>query len=111
MLKTDGLVEVLREALVSPEIEVAFVFGSVAAGTENADSDVDLIVIGSLSLRQLSKLLSGVATRVGREINPHIFTKEEFTRRKKANEHFISSVLATPRLFVIGNEDELAAMG
>jgi predicted nucleotidyltransferase len=111
VLKTNGLVEVLREALVSTDIKLAFVFGSVAAGAENAESDIDLIVIGSLSLRQLSKLLSGVAARVGREINPHVFTAEELTRRKKARDHFINTVLAAPKLYVIGNEDELTAMG
>jgi predicted nucleotidyltransferase len=110
-LKTSGLVETLREALASPDIKLAFVFGSVAAGAENAESDIDLIVIGSLSLRQLSRLLSGVATRVGREINPHVFAVEEFTRRMKARDHFISTVLAAPKLFVIGNEDELTTMG
>jgi len=111
VLKTSGLVEALREALASVDIKLAFVFGSVAAGAESAESDIDLIVIGSLSLRQLSRLLSGVAARVGREINPHVFTVEEFTRRMKARDHFISTVRAAPKLFVIGNEDELTTMG
>jgi predicted nucleotidyltransferase len=111
VLKTSGLGEVLREALVSPDIKLAFVFGSLAAGTESAESDIDLIVIGTISLRQLVKLLSGVAARLGREINPHVFTVEEFTRRKKAHDHFISTILAAPKLFVIGGEHELKAMG
>ncbi|MBS1810829.1 MAG: nucleotidyltransferase domain-containing protein [Acidobacteria bacterium] len=111
VLKTDGLVEALRTALEPADIPLAFVFGSVAAGTEQAESDVDLIVIGTVSLRQLGKLLSGVTAQVGREINPHIFTLEEFTRRKKARDHFISTVLAAPKLFVKGNEDELVTMG
>lgn len=111
VLKTGGLAEALREALASPDIKLAFVFGSVAAGAETADSDIDLIVIGSLSLRQLSRLLSGVAARVGREINPHVFTAEEFTRRMRALDHFITTVLAAPKLVVIGNEDELTTMG
>ncbi len=111
VLKTAGLVEVLREALASSDIRVAFVFGSVAAGTEKAESDIDLMVIGSLSLRQLSRLLSGVGAQVGREINPHVFTPEEFAQRKQAGDHFISTVLASPKLFVIGGKRELAAMG
>lgn len=110
VMKTDGLVEVLRAALMSPEIKLAFIFGSVAAGVEKAESDIDLLVIGTLGLRQLSKLLSGVATRVGREINPHVYTAEELTRRKKAGDHFLGRVLAAPKLFVIGNEYELTAM-
>ena len=111
VLKTDGLVEVLRAALASPDIQLAFVFGSLAAGTAQAESDIDLMVIGSLSLRQLGKLLSGVATRVGREINPHVLTSEEFMRRQQARDHFLSTVLAAPKLFVTGGEDELTTMG
>jgi predicted nucleotidyltransferase len=111
VLKTDGLGEVLRAALDSPDVQFAFVFGSVAAGTETAESDVDLMVIGSVSLRQLSKLLSGVATRIGREINPHVLTAEEFMRRRKARDHFISTVLTGPKLFVKGGEDELTGLG
>jgi DNA-binding transcriptional ArsR family regulator len=111
VLKTDGLVEVLRTPLASPDIQFAFVFGSVAAGTENAESDVDLMVIGTVSLRQLSKRLSGLAPRIGREINPHVLTTEEFMRRRKARDHFISTVLNAPKLFVIGNDDELTRLG
>ena len=83
VLKTDGLVEVLRTALVSPDIQLAFVFGSMADGTAQAESDIDLMVIGNLSLRQLGKLLSGIATRVGRKMNPHVLTREEFVRRNR----------------------------
>jgi len=109
--KTSGLTDVLREALGEAEIQIAFVFGSVASGAEKATSDVDLMVIGAISLRQLSKRLSGVATKLGREINPHALTPAEFARRIKEREHFITSVLETPRLFVIGSEDELRRLG
>jgi len=109
--KTSGLTDVLREALGEAEIQIAFVFGSVASGAERATSDVDLMVIGAISLRQLSKRLSGLATKLGREINPHALTPAEFARRTKEREHFINSVLETPRLFVIGSEDELRRLG
>jgi DNA-binding transcriptional ArsR family regulator len=109
--KTSGLTDVLREALGEAEIQIAFVFGSVACGAEKATSEVDLMVIGAISLRQLSKRLSGLATKLGREINPHALTPAEFARRVKGREHFITSVLETPRLFVIGSEDELSRLG
>ena len=111
VLKTSGLADVLREALDSRGITLAFIFGSLANGTDKAQSDIDLMVLGKASLRQLGKLLSGVATRLGREINPHVMTPEEFAQRIKTRDHFLTSVLSTPRLFVIGNEDELEAMG
>ena len=107
VLKTTGLVEVLRNALAHDDIRVAFVFGSVSRSTEKAHSDVDLMVIGSIGLRQLTKLLSGVSRQVGRELNPHIMTITEFKRRRKTRDHFLTTVLAAPRLFVIGDEHEL----
>jgi predicted nucleotidyltransferase len=111
VLKTSGLADVLSEALGKADIDVAFVFGSVASGNTTAASDIDLLVIGTLTLRQLGKRLSGIATKLGREINPHVLTPEEFARRKKERDHFITSVLDTPRLFVIGSEDELTKLG
>jgi predicted nucleotidyltransferase/DNA-binding HxlR family transcriptional regulator len=111
VLKTDGLVGVLQPALNTPDVSIAFVFGSVARGNTGAASDVDLMVIGSLGLRKLTTLLSGLADRLGREINPHVLTQEEFTERKEQRDHFVTSVLNSPRLFVKGTEHELAAMG
>ena len=57
------------------------------------------------------KLLGGVADKVGREINPKVFTPQEFRRRKRADDPFLSRVLAAPRIFVIGNEHELGNLG
>jgi len=111
VLKTSGLADVLREALVHPGIRLAFVFGSIAQSNGKAGSDVDLMVIGTISLRQLGKLLSGVATKLGREVNPHILSPEEFAKRRKIREHFITTVLSEPRLFLIGSDDELKTMG
>lgn len=111
VLKTNGLAGVLGKALADPEVQLAFVFGSIARGETRAESDVDLMVIGPIGLRRLSKLLSGVAETVGREINPHILTPDEFLKRKRNKDHLVTSVLAAPMLFVKGNEHELAAMG
>lgn len=111
VLKTSGLTDVLRGALEHPGIRLAFVFGSIARHEDQAHSDVDLLVIGNITLRQLTKLLSGMAARIGREINPHVMTTTEFTRRKQERDHFLSTVLAAPKLFVIGTDHELETMG
>jgi DNA-binding transcriptional ArsR family regulator len=111
VIKTSGLADVLREALTHPGVRLAFVFGSMASHNGKVSSDVDLMVIGTISFRQLGKLMSGVAMKLGREINPHVLTPEELMKRKRTREHFITTVLSEPRLFVIGNEDELKAMG
>lgn len=111
VLKTDGLAGVLQPALAGTEVRLAFVFGSVARGDTGAASDVDLMVIGTVGLRRLATLLSGVADRLGRELNPHVLSLEEFAERKQQHDHFLTSVLNSPKLFVKGTEHELAAMG
>ena len=111
VIKTAGLVGVLQGPLDVPGIDLAFVFGSLAAGNARSTSDVDLMIIGTAGLRRVAQLLSGLSDRLGREINPHVLTTQEFLRRKRAADHFVSSVLASPRLFVIGSEHELAKLG
>ena len=111
VLKTAGLVEVLQRVLNRGGIKAAFFFGSVASGQERAASDVDLMVIGDVGLRTLTEWLTSVSQEIGREINPHIMKPEEFRRRQQEQDHFLSQVLASPKLFIIGREDDLAAMG
>jgi predicted nucleotidyltransferase len=111
VIKTSGLAGILENALQDKAVILAFVFGSLARGETRAESDVDLMIIGSVSLRRVTALLSGVAETVGREINPHVLTTEEFCERRKSRDHFIASVLSSPRLFVKGNEHELEAVG
>lgn len=110
VLKTTGLVDVLRKALESADIAVAFVFGSVAAGKEAAHSDVDFMVIGNIGLRTLSSRLSEISSQVGREINPHVMTEVEYRQRLKAKDHFVTHVLSGPKLFVRGNANDYEAM-
>ena len=111
VLKTSGLADVLKSALRDQRIHIAFVFGSIASGEEKAGSDVDLMVIGNLGLRDLSRLLSDVADRVGREINPHVLHDNEFRRRIQVSEHFVSTIMREPKIFIIGSKHELEAMG
>jgi predicted nucleotidyltransferase len=111
VLKTSGLVDVLKPALRDKRIRAAFVFGSLARGEEKAGSDVDLMVVGDLGLRDLSGLLSGIEERIGREINPHVLHEDEFRRRVRVKEHFVTSVMESPKIFIRGSTDELDAMG
>lgn len=111
VLKTVGLGDALGQALKRDGIRCAFVFGSVAAGTHGAESDIDLMVIGTVSLRQLSGMLSGLGERLGREINPHVMTQLEWARRLKERDHFVTSAKNGDKLFLVGDADELEAMG
>jgi DNA-binding transcriptional ArsR family regulator len=108
VLKTSGLIDILRTALVEKQgIRLAFVFGSLASGGEKPATGIDLMIIGSVSSRQLSRWLSGAAAQVGRDVNPHVFTPREFSRRRQAGDRFVTSVLGAPKLFVIGTERSL----
>jgi predicted nucleotidyltransferase len=111
VLKTAGLVEIFKSVLDREGVKAAFIFGSLASNREKAASDVDLMVIGAVGLRTLSSWLSGVSEQVGREVNPHTMTVEEFRRRQEKGDNFLSNVLESPKLFILGNENDLAAMG
>jgi predicted nucleotidyltransferase/DNA-binding HxlR family transcriptional regulator len=111
VLKTVGLADVLADALTDQGIRCALVFGSVAAGTAGAESDIDLLVVGDIGLRKLSELLAGVGDRLGRQINPHVLSPAEFAKRARAKEHFVSAVIRSQKVFVKGSEHELSAMG
>lgn len=110
VLKTSGLRDVLVEALQGVKgIEVAFVFGSLAAGSGRAGSDVDLMVLGSAGLRALAPRLRAASDQLGREINPVTMTTEEFARQRRTSA-FLADVLAKEKLFVKAGPDELARL-
>jgi uncharacterized protein len=114
VLKTCGLADMLGAALKKEKgkgVYCAFVFGSIAQGTATPQSDVDLMVIGDIGLRKLAGLLAGVGNQLGREINPHVLGAGEFSKRLKTREHFVASVMASPRIWIMGSEDDLKAMG
>jgi hypothetical protein len=71
---------------------------------------VDLVVIGNLGLRKLTKILSGLPEQIGREINPHVLSVEEFRKRKSNKDHFITQVIKAPKLLITGNKDEFKTM-
>jgi uncharacterized protein len=111
VLKSAGLADILRSALSDASIDFAFVFGSIAGGVEEAESDVDLFVIGDIGLRALVKLLKEPGAMIGREINAHVMTEKEFIARRKHKDHFVTQVLASPKLMIKGNADELEGLG
>ena len=110
VLKTSGMVDILRDALDKKDVRIAFVFGSVASSQEGATSDVDLMVFGAVGLRTLSGWLSGVSKQIGRDINPHVINENEFRRRRRSHDHFLTRVLDSEKLFIKGSEHDLEAM-
>ena len=107
--KTSGLVDVLVKALggVEKNIALAFVFGSVARSEQQSNSDVDVMLVGSLGFADAVQVLHPVQAILQREINPVVYSLEEFRRRAASDDSFIRKVLVKPKLFVVGNENEL----
>ena len=112
MTKTLGLVDVLRDTLAPFEktIKVAFVYGSIARGEELSESDVDLMVVGSAKLVDLSPPLAKAEERLASQVNATLFSSEEFARKLRQGHHFLKSVMQTERLFVVGSPDDLAGI-
>jgi uncharacterized protein len=110
VLKTSGLADILRESLSTGQIDYAFVFGSIAAGGRTPNDGIELCVLGDISLRALGKMLQCPATELGRDITPHIMTVQECVQRKENNDDFVVEVLNSPKLMVIGEEEELAML-
>ncbi len=109
IIKTVGLGDALRQALDVGEdkIRIAFIFGSLARGEDTGLSDIDLIVIGAISGRELASLLSSARKTIGREINQLSLTEDEFKKRLAEKDHFLSDMIRQPKLFLIGDEDVL----
>jgi predicted nucleotidyltransferase len=113
VLKTFGVADVLR-AVLQPlwtHIDVAFVYGSLARGTEHGASDIDLMIIGTLaSHAQVLETLAPVQSQLGRVVNPTLYSPVEFVERIRDGKSFVMRVLEHPKIFVKGSEDDLARL-
>lgn len=106
-LKSMGIAEVLRENLKEKKIKFAFIYGSYAKGEECLLSDIDLMVIGNISSKELSNILSKPKRELMREINYVAFSLDEFINKAIQKDHFINSVLKDKKIYIIGSKDEL----
>ena len=112
--KTAGAAEVLRTALaallVGDQIAVAFIYGSVARGEQAAMSDVDLMIVGDVALASVIPSVRTAEARLGREVNPSVFPASEYRKNLKRGASFLTRVMAGPKLFIKGDDRELARL-
>ena len=112
---------IIRQALepLAAQIALAFVFGSVARNQQGPDSDVDLFVLGHVSLRELSHPLREVENSLGRRINPVIYSRESFREKTQAGDPFLLDITRRQKIPIVGPgttptvqevNDELRAM-
>ncbi len=109
-LKHTGIAEALKKDFAhNNRIKTVFIYGSYAKGKETAASDVDLFIIGTITSREISSILSKPKQQLGREINYTVMPDTEFRNKIKANDHFLTSLMSEKKIFIIGNQDELKA--
>ena len=109
LAKTVGLLDILRESLgpFARGIQIAFVYGSIARQEERSTSDVDLIVVGDVTFADLSPNLKKAEGRLGRPVNATLLSPHEFAEKMARKNHFLCSVVAKDKIFVIGTAHEL----
>jgi predicted nucleotidyltransferase/DNA-binding HxlR family transcriptional regulator len=110
--KTAGVADVLRDALapLADKVTFAFVYGSIAAGTQRPGSDVDLMVLGRASFADLARALASAQAALRREVNPTVTTPREFKQKLIAGDGFARSVLKGPKLWLMGDESDFAEL-
>ncbi len=112
MLKTSGVADVLRSALrpSAEKIKSAFIFGSIANRTETRASDIDVMIIGDADYDEVSACLNQAQDKLSREINSVVYPVSEFQQKVRANQHFMKSVLEDEKIYLIGDDNELARL-
>ena len=106
--KTVGLEEPLRVAVDSlpGTIHLALIYGSVAKRTDTSASDVDLLIVADeLTLEGVYAALSTAEQVLDRKVNPTLYTREEFNRRRARGNSFLMRVLDGPVIIRSGSID------
>ena len=110
VIKTFGVSDVLRELLapLAKKIRTAFIYGSVAKGSDTAKSDIDLMIVSdNVTYADLFADIGGVESRLGRKVNPTVYTPAELRKLLAGGNAFATRVLAQPKVFILGSEDAL----
>jgi len=101
-----GVTGMIRTALL-PEtnsIRCAFIFGSYAAGSTTPESDIDLMIIGDITLRKIVSTLK--PAQISREINPIVLSEREFRLKIGSHDHFFTSLIDSPKVYLIGDDND-----
>ena len=111
--KTVGIFQSLGSALapLANRVFLAFVYGSMARGDEKAGSDVDLMIVGDVTLDEVLMQLAPVERTIARPVNPTVYSTDEFKSRLRDGNHFLRSVLRGEKVVIVGGPDELGEMG
>lgn len=112
VLKTMGLADVLRVALapLGNQVELAFVYGSVARQQDTAHSDIDVMIVSAeLGYADVFGALESASATLGRQVNPTLYTPAELAKRISQDNAFVTRVLQQPKIWLIGTEKDIHA--
>lgn len=111
LFKSVGIAEALEKDLKKRnDIKIAFIYGSYATGQESLLSDIDLMVIGNITSKELSTVLSKPKKELSREINYAVFSQQELREKIRNKDHFLNGVLKDKKIFIVGDENELKSI-
>lgn len=111
IFKTVGLGDELRKSFVRIEdVRSAFIYGSVAKNMEDARSDIDVMIIGNVSVDAVHKAITKAEAHIGREINYSMFSPGDWRKQLKDQKAFVSNVARDQKIFLIGSADDLIKM-
>lgn len=107
-IKTVGVADYLKEALkpLHSRITTAYIYGSFARGTQKSGSDIDLMIVGRVSFREVIEALADAQTAISREINPTVYDTDDYCAKLRAKDHFLTSLTKEPKVWLIGADDE-----
>lgn len=106
--KTSGLGgEILKRRMKLGKIKYAMLSGRFARGKTRGANDVDLLMVGSVVLPELSQIIKSEESRRETEISFTVMSEEEFVFRRSRNDPFLKSILLGSRIMIIGDEEEL----
>ena len=110
VLKTFGIGDLLRQALagLAAQIKVAFIYGSIAKGTDTAGSDIDIMIIADdLSYSEVFSALAASEAKLGRTISPTLYHPPEFRGKLASDSSFAKRLIEQPKIFLIGGENDI----
>ena len=106
--KTVGIADLLRVALMpfNKRINLAYIYGSYAKGTDDSESDIDLLVVSDLSLKEISGVISEVSRKLSRVVNPIVLGLSEYNKKKSDDEGFIKRISSGEKIMLLegGND-------
>lgn len=110
VIKSFGLADVIKEVLrvLADKISFAFIYGSIAKQEDTAKSDIDLMIIGNnLSYGEIFQLVTEPEKKLGRKINPTLYSVSQWKHQVSRDNNFIKKVIKQPKIFIIGTEEDL----